>query len=200
MTLLLIGGACILLAYLAWRWPDWAVAILVLTIPLYVLRVTIFDIPTTAWELAVATVFFVGATQLDTRRSWRQSASVLPRAFIVFALLFVAGGAIGLYVSEVPVVSLGILKGWILAPMLAAWLVYDRARWSQRTRELLLDTLLASGAIIALLSLTQLESGQRLAGIYDVPNSLALWLAHSRHLRWLVSLLAGERYLFCQSL
>ncbi len=177
MIIALGSAAALLLAYLAWRWYDWAVAMIVLLIPAYLLRFHIFGIPTNVWEVGVVVVFLVGVARPTIRYSWQQSLRAIPRTFVVLTGLLLVSAIVSTVISAQLEVSLGILKGWIAVPILASLLVYSRAKSARQTYNLLLDTLVAAGSVTALLSLTQLQFGERLAGIYDVPNSLALWLA-----------------------
>ncbi|MAF80412.1 hypothetical protein CL628_00175, partial [bacterium] len=111
------------------------------------------------------------------RHSFVKNLRAIPRPFVALTGLLLASAIVSTVISAQLEVSLGILKGWVIVPILAGLLVYNRSRSSKRTYDLLLDTLVAAGSVTALLSLTQLQFGERLAGIYDVPNSLALWLA-----------------------
>ena len=184
----IIFGALIvpllLLVYLAWRWPERAVCLVVALMPTYLLRTSLFDIPTNTFELAVIVVFAISALRPDTRSRWSLAARQLPWPAWLLVGLFVLSAIISTTISNVPYVSLGILKSWILIPILLSWLVWV---FCQRSSDPQLDpasllspvvsALIASGTVVAVASFFFFKPDQRLAGIYDVPNSLALFLA-----------------------
>ncbi len=170
--------ALLLLVGLARYHYRYALALAVAAIPLYLVRLSIGGIPTNAFELVVVAVT-CGA--LLRRLWWRQAAAfkVLPRALLMLVLLWVVAAVVSTYISNEPRVSLGILKGWVLIPLLLGWLVYMAGPAAQ---QLVTRALIATGVISALFSLLQVDyrllitDYSRISGFYDVPNSLALWL------------------------
>jgi O-antigen ligase len=153
-----------------------AVAGVVLLIPTYLIRLTILDVPTNFFEVVLGLIFAWGLFSVVVRRRLWQAAISLPRAILFWTAFFLLAAGISTVVSDVLRVSLGILKGWIIVPILLAWLVLA-AQHLSNNKSLLADSLILSGLITALFSLSFYVPGERLSGIYDGPNSLALWLA-----------------------
>jgi O-antigen ligase len=98
-------------------------------------------------------------------------------------LLFLAAAAVSTAVSPHPLTSLGILKGWIIFPLLIGWLVFAAAAQPEKSRAIQ-RALLISALIVAFLGLSQAFTFPRVRAIYDVPNSLALFLAPLAVLAW----------------
>lgn len=167
----------LLLVYLAWRWLERAVCLVVFLIPIYLLRTSLFDIPTNTFELSVITLLVVFLLRPASRSSLINSLKTLPRSIVILSLLFLLSAIISTAISDVPRVSLGILKSWTIIPLLFAWLIISVSSLIPHYSFLITRHLIASGTAVAVVSLLFFEPGQRLAGIYDVPNSLALFLA-----------------------
>lgn len=169
----------LLFAYLTWRWPARAIYLAIFLIPTYLLRTTLLNIPTNFFELSVLTILAVFILRPTLRRAFSRSLNTLPRSIIIFTSLFLVTAFLSTFISAVPRVSLGILKGWIIIPILLACLIQTLYFLSHRPNYQLLITnsLIYSGAAVACISFFFYQSGQRLSGIYDAPNSLALYLA-----------------------
>ena len=105
-----------------------SVTLIPLVFPLYIFRFSLLNIPTNIPEAAVAAVLLLGASRADVRNQWRRSLRTLPRPVLFGVAAFIAAAVISAGVSPHPSTSLGILKGWVLAPVLFAWLVYCHGR------------------------------------------------------------------------
>lgn len=149
-----------------------SVAVAIVAIPAYLLRLSVFSLPTNVFELLVVALVATGFLIPAVRRQWRTAERLLPRPVIVLVGLFVLAALISAVISDVPRVSFGILKSWIIIPLLLAWIVYGWRGEGWKIEK----ALILSGVIVSILSLAQFQWGERLAGIYDVPNSLALYL------------------------
>lgn len=167
MNFWLLSPALMALAWHAWRWPRRTVPLLVFLVPAYLLRTAIFGVPTNFWELGVI-VLMAGAALRPKSVLFSQR---LPRGSGLAIACLLASAIIAAAISAEPKVSLGILKGWFVVPMLFAWLAYQ----VKANQEELISSLVYSGAVSAGWAL--MAGGPRWQGWYDVPNSLALWLA-----------------------
>src|SRR3989344_6515145 len=121
------------------------------------------------------------------RQAWK---TLNPRVKIV-VMLFILAATISTGISPELRVSLGILKGWIVMPMLLGFLVYaakiSEANPKQRylplirgiegVSDTLLYALVTSSTVVSLLALLRGPVEGRLVGIYDTPNSLALYVS-----------------------
>lgn len=180
------------------EWTNWFASLVAAALPAYLLRFSIVGIPTTALEILI--YLFVGLIIL-TR--WGQFRS-LPRWVIWPTVLFLLAAVISTIISPDQRAALGILKAWIVDPLLFAW-----ALWQVADRDQLIKTLpvglIAGGVFVALVALFQRLTGDvtadgRVIGPYAwsaaenaSPNYLALYLAP---LAVLSSGLAAESLLF----
>lgn len=163
--------------------------LVVAVMPLYLIRFSIAGIPTNLFEVAVLGLTAAGLLIPDIRRHWRHKETLLPRTILYLVGTFIAASLLSAVISDVPRVSFGIFKSWIIIPLLLGWLVYAAnlqtiqpaggtppkavANYKLQT----IKVLILSGIIVSLISLAQFKWGERLSGIYDVSNSLALYLA-----------------------
>lgn len=164
-------------AWLGVRHYPSAVLYAVLLIPAYLIHLRLLGLPTNSWELVVAAVALSGALQPAVRHAWRSAAGRLPRRLAAAALVFVAAAIISTIRSSQPAVSLGILKGWVLFPLLLGYLSAAELWQHSSFRQHVLAALITPALVVAIIGISQLPASQRVYSLYDVPNSLALWLA-----------------------
>ncbi len=169
-------------------------------------------IPTTLLEAAVWAVALSGFFQAKIRRSWINTAKAIPKPILFLVGLFFLSAVISTVISPHLETSLGILKGWIVTPLVYAFLVYAALTTSSASprvgfsfsrrstspyegevsahtegevlKHWIITALVLSGLVVALLGLSQLGQLDRVQGPYDVPNSLALYLAPIIVLAW----------------
>lgn len=153
------------------NWYAKLVAIAVIAIPLYLWRVTLFGIPTTVFELLVASLVVIGLATPSIREQWRAAEQMLPRPLVLLIAVFIFSTFLSCLISDVPAVSFGIFKSLIITPLLLGWIVYAGIGGSIQS------ALIVSGVVVSCISALSFRWGDRLSGIYDVPNSLALYIA-----------------------
>lgn len=148
-------------------------------LPVYLIRLSIFGLPTTILEVLIWLTFLVGLLQPVIRRSWSQALHSFPKPIFLFSLFFFLSAVLSTAVSPHLHTSLGVLKGWIITPMLYGFMVYAATAGKKKNeiRKKIIQVLILSGLIMALLGLSQLGLQSRVHGVFDVPNSLALYLA-----------------------
>lgn len=165
-----------LLCLLASRHFDRAVVLVAALLPAYLIRLRISGIPTTFLELSILLVALGGILDPTTRRQWSQRWLILPKKYAVATVLFAIAAIISTVISPHLFTSLGVLKGWILVPILYGWLVWVVSARAGVRRHLIFALLISGIAMAAVALLLQAGDDGRLKGIYDVPNSLALYL------------------------
>ena len=145
-------------------------------LPLYIVRFSIFGVPTNAFELTVLLVVCIGAYSVSIRRSWVYALKTMPRGMqIAIAFLFLSA-CISAVISHEIRVSLGILKGWFIVPMVFGFLVMSAIKYNSTMKPRILDSLMVSGAAVSVIGVLQIGSMPRVISVYDVPNSLALFI------------------------
>lgn len=195
MTTLFLTPALLLFALLSYFHHRAAVILLAGLLPAYLLRFSVFGIPTNFFELAIIVVALAGLVQPAIRSHWITAWRRLPFAFLLLTLFFILAASLSTLISPHPLTSLGILKSWILIPILFGWLIYSVTLWrgegwvnccARRSPALagrrlgklkIINTLLASGVAVSVIGLFQVFTLDRVKSVYDVPASLALFLA-----------------------
>lgn len=152
----------------------YAVAGVTAILPIYLIRLSIFGIPTNVLEVCITGVVLSGLLQKSVRESWKQALRDLPRPILISSMLFFLSAVVSTYISGNYGHSLGILKGWIVIPLVYAFALYAE------TRRQVVDItpyIVTSGVVVSILGLLQLGALERIRGPYDAPNSLALFIA-----------------------
>lgn len=168
-------------------------------LPTYLVRFEVAGIPTTLLELLIYATAVVGAVQLSTDpKSWQRLMA--RRAWLVPALLVLTGAVIGLLVTPDLRTGLGLLKGFIVDPILVYVLLLAFLKDGDDARTV------AAGAFwgsVAVATWSLIDAGgltpSRVIGPYALdadasPNYLAfatapllpltVWLARGRATAW----------------
>lgn len=176
LTEILVIIAAVLGSYQGRRNLWQAICLVALFLPAYVIRVHVAGIPTNALELLVAGVAISVLFQPDTWPLYVQSLKNIPTSIKIWIGLFFLATCVSTLISSHVLVSLGIVKGWILVPLVYAALIYG-ARPTAIQKQQLLDALIASASVVSLMALIMGRVDGRLQAFYDTPNSLALYVA-----------------------
>ena len=147
-------------------------------LPIYLWRLKFFGVSINVWEILVflILVFWLARTKKkDVRENFLIFRKYLyPIALIFFGFLFstLAGGR---YFS-----GLGIIKGWLVFPLVFSWLAVSCVPAEKRKNIYL--AYYFSAVFVSLFSLVLYFSGHvtfdhRLQGIFNSPNYLAMYLA-----------------------
>lgn len=171
-------------AWVGFKKPSWGLASVLFLLPTYLIRLSLFDFPTTLLELIVLG-FLVGfaASRPDYKKLYQLGR-------INWAIgLFLAASLIAVLVSPEKMRALGQFKAFFLEPVLlfyAAVLI-----WAEKgSIRLALQSLFISSGIISLFGLFQYftyfglpirfwgtgDEPQRIASFFEYPNALALFL------------------------
>jgi len=168
--------------------PKWVLCATVLGAPLYLVRFHVGVVPTNILEVLVGLCTLVWCTgHIYNRTCPRVPSWWKPAALIVI------GGVVSALAAppELWLKSFGILKGFILEPMLVGWIASDVVKGRQMISDKwqmthwLLVSIMLSAAAVALLSLTAylgfardafITWDGRLGGIFLSPNHFAMTL------------------------
>lgn len=171
----------ILLVVVAWRSVRMGVSALILLWPAYLLRTSLFGIPTTALELSIYGVA-LGAVLRGLLRGGYLLPR-LPRWILVLTGAWIVAWTLSTLSSADQQASLGALKAWLVDPLIFAWLLSVAAR-SVDGRQQLLKAVALSGAVVAIAGLIQvvayretLQDGRLSSFFHPVANYAAMYLA-----------------------
>lgn len=182
MQNLAIFSGLIFFAYFSWRKIEYGIYAIVFCLPLYMVRLNIFGIPSTALELGIYILFIIWLAK--NYRFVKLNKIIPDRLLRIGIFLLLAGALISTVFSHELKTSAGILKGWFFDPLLFfVILVSIIKNCGQATSALKVFSI--SGLAVAAVSLFYwlgfLPNGVsydgRLSGIYVSPNHLAMYLA-----------------------
>lgn len=171
----------ILFVYFSWRKIESGIYAVVFFLPLYLARLSIFGVPTTALGLGIYILFIIWL--IKNHRDIKLSEIIPDKALRIGIFLLLAGAALSTIFSTDLRVSAGILKGWFLDPFLF-FLVLISVVGSPAQITNAVKSLFLSGLAVAGISLTYffypplagLSYDGRLHGFYLSPNHLAMYL------------------------
>ncbi len=157
--------------------PSIGLVLLIVSIPSYIIKVSLLSIPTNLFEIIVGASFVF--TLLARKITW----SMFKPLWLPTILLFI-GAISGVFVAVNRVSALGILKGWFLIPVLLA-IVVASIREEVKTETPILVGLALSAFFWLGLALTQIVTGRatqdwmhvaKVTGFLNSANYLALYL------------------------
>jgi len=162
------------------------VYLIVFLLPVYLLRMEIFGVPTTALELGIYVLFIIWLAETYRSGQLKEEVSKIfsDRLLAAGAFLLIAGAVISTIFSVDMRTSAGILKGWFFDPLLFFVVLISTIKTLEQ-KENVLKVFFASGFGVAAISLIYWLSPSlggvsydgRLHAFYDSPNYLAMYLA-----------------------
>lgn len=152
--------------------------LVVFCLPLYLIRLKIFGIPTTVLELMIYGLFLLWLINKGYKDLW--SALKHEKLLIWSIVLLLVGAGLATAFSWDLRISAGILKGWFIDAVVF-FLIFVSVIKKDDIKNVF-NILICSGLVISMISLVYLIQGNfnyqgRLQGIYNSPNFLAMALA-----------------------
>lgn len=183
---------CLFYAILAFKRLDWALLLLILALPAYLLRFKIFGIPTTLLEAMIlisSAVWLITDFRPRLKNLLKRNKQRIPYPFsteiiLIIILSFLAAGVAGFSAG-----ALGIWKAYFFEPILVFILLFNVFKEKKDWLKILWSLLISAG-IISLLAIYQKITGQfianpfwaaaatrRVVSIFSYPNAVGLYLA-----------------------
>jgi len=157
---------------------NFLILAIIFCLPGYLVRFNIFNIPTTFLEMLIYLTFVLTIYQNISNKIKISNYLFVPM------ILFIAGGAIGVFISPEKQIALGQFKACIFDPIIFLYIfISSQSDRNQIKISAIVNTLLASASLVALHAIWQKISGQatidnRVVGIFGYsPNYLAMYLA-----------------------
>lgn len=172
-----------------------ALIITVGSMPLYLIRFSVGTLPTNLFETSIIVLAIIGLADQQFRKKWWLVSRAIPLSIKLSVVILLGACLLSILISTEPRVSLGILKSWVIIPLLLAWLIVVDVSTTKSSYQYV-KALILSGVIVALISLTQIGQVPRLVGMYDVPNSLALYLAPLAGLAWWHGIITKQKIFY----
>lgn len=169
---------------------NYSIYLIILSLPLYLIRFSIFGLPMNVLEMMVYLVLAIWLLfkVKDFILLLRDSSPAPPvgggglrmTRYLPIILIYL-GVVLSTLFSQDIRISSGILKGWFIVPLIFAFLVVDFIKSQKQTKNIIF-TFLLSGLGTALISLVYWSKGVltydgRLRAFYLSPNHLAMFLS-----------------------
>jgi O-antigen ligase len=158
---------------------EWGIYLIVFCLPLYLLRFSIFNIPTTVLELMIYALFVFWLIKVK----WTGIKEVIIkiRKIILPIILILIGVSVATIFSWNLRASAGIWKAWFIDPILFFIVIVSVVKNSEQIKKIFYS-LIFSGFVVSVISLIYLIQGKldasgRLQAFYTSPNYLAMYLA-----------------------
>jgi len=187
---ILVIIALILFLFIAILRLDWALFILLATLPTYLIRFSMGPIPTTFLELTLLITFAVWffkdkPWKKYRRKNWKIKKQPYPYSLEITGILIAAW--IGLAIAGFDNGALGIFKAYFLEPIMLYLVIINRGQGSERK---FIWPLAISAVTISLVAVFQqitglfifndfwaLISQRRVTSVFAYPNAVGLYLA-----------------------
>lgn len=158
--------------------PNNLFLLAIFCMPLYLIRLNFFGLPTNLFELIAAVA--IGALFFEKNR-FKEKLLPFPKSFLLALILLLAGTSLSMILNDNKLTGLGILKSWFLLPMIFSFLLYTILHSRQDIEKIFLSIYL-SAATVGTISLAYKACGlmtydDRLAAFYLSPNHLAMYLS-----------------------
>ena len=157
---------------------SWLISLSIISIPFYLIRLSILGIPTTLHEVIVWISFLVVLLSSATKNEFKK----VNKLIWIGSLLIIIGALVGFYISPDKIASAGLIKGYLITPFVLGLSVFLANK-----RKLIVKSLIISGLIVAIsvywdLITNNILSDGRVTGIYNLdsgasPNYISLYLA-----------------------
>lgn len=166
-------------AYIAWRNFRVALYLILMFVPLYLLRFSILSIPTTLLEILIYVAFLVWLYLILIKRAKFKWSAFKP--YLLPIILIFTGLVIGLLISSDKLISLGIIKGWFVDPLLLFVMLVSSLHKVVHVKKAI-TALILSGVMLSFIAIYQVISNnfitidQRVSALFSSANYLSLYL------------------------
>jgi len=177
----------LLFLVLAWRRLDWALYVLIFTLPSYLIRFDVFGVPATLLEgmiLILSAVWLIKKLPITNYQ-----LPITSKKFIWPVGLFLIAATISVFVSPDLRAAAGIWKAYFIEPVLFLLVFVDTIRTKKQVQAVIFAlafSLLAPGAMAIIQKFTgvlipnpfwQAEATRRVTSVYGYPNAIGLYFA-----------------------
>ncbi len=156
----------LLFLYISWRMLDWAIVLVVLFLPVYVIRFSLGPVPSTLLEIMLGAVIVMwGLRVVRERLRTKACPAIIPWRWMLLA--WVGAGVIAVIISPDLRGALGLWKAYLVEPTLF-FLVFVNVIKTKKQIQMVLWAIGASIVLIGFVAMLQY------LGIVDIPGGYGL--------------------------
>ncbi|OIO07346.1 hypothetical protein AUJ35_02245 [Candidatus Falkowbacteria bacterium CG1_02_41_21] len=176
--------------------PVWALMLIIVALPAYLIRFSLVGIPCTLLELMIILSFGAWVVKIlkdykfDLKKYWREkrNRASYPFKLEIVALLLISYGAV--FVAALSSSALGIFKAYFLEPIIWFILVINILGKEKKASEKIIWSMLISALLVSAVAIYQKITGQfifnefwaneatrRAVSFFGYPNAVGLYLA-----------------------
>ncbi|MDD5464141.1 MAG: O-antigen ligase family protein [Candidatus Moranbacteria bacterium] len=153
--------------------------LVIFCIPFYLIKISLFDVPTNVLELFAMITIILTITQY--KKQLVEELFKLPKMLIFSCVLIILGILISIFFNNNPFTGIGILKGWFIVPMFFSFTIYTTLKSDTDVKKVF-ASIYFSAAAVAMIAIFYKFFGittydNRLSAFYLSPNQLAMYLA-----------------------
>jgi len=189
LYLLLITIYLICYAFISWKKTDWALYWLVFSLPSYLIRLSIFKLPTTVLELMIVILFLVWLLKNISGNIKAIKKKIIDFKYLTMAMvLFLIAATASMLLSPDLRTGAGLWKAYFIEPVIFL-IVFVNVIDFKKLKNIFFSLGFSAG-VVSLIGIYQKISGdlipnpfwaaatsRRVTGPYPYPNALALYLA-----------------------
>lgn len=152
----------------------------VVGLPLYLVKVNFFGLPTNVLEILEAAVFFWWMLDKNYPKPKTHALFSVYKKYIISISLIIFGLLASTWFNGNYWIGLGIIKGWFILPILftvAVLNIFDRTQILNVFKAFFVSALAVSLAALGWFFFGRLTYDGRLAGPFNSPNYLAMYLS-----------------------
>ncbi len=193
----------VVLGYLSYKKPVYAVSLTIIMLPTYLFRADLFGIPITFLELCILTTFLGYLIKLITEKQLKKTYNLQPTTYNLKwpVTLIIVAATISVLISPDLQGAGGLWKAYFIEPILF-FLVVIKVWPEAKNQKIILWSLGISTLIISLLAIFQKFTGfgiaqagwiapesRRVTSIFTSPNAVGLYLGPivAIYLGWIMS-------------